>query len=115
MAYTTAGKNAMLDHLASEIGYVSAHTANPGNSGANEVSGGGYARAAIAMGSASGGAIDSSSVPTLTIPASTTVTHLAVWDSATGGVCLAYKDVDAETYGSAGTMDVTDADFDLNS
>ena len=36
--------------------YLSAHSADPGTTGASELSGGGYARQAIVFGSASGGA-----------------------------------------------------------
>ena len=42
----TAGRNAAADGIADIVGLASLHTANPGTSGnANEVSGGGYARA----------------------------------------------------------------------
>lgn len=68
--------------------YVSLHTAAPGLTGANEVSGNAYARTAVTMGAPTGGAGVSTS--TVTFPAPTpanwgTVTHFGIWDASTGG------------------------------
>lgn len=71
--------------------YMSQHTADPGLTGANEVTGNAYARTAIAMGAPAGGAgVNSAAV---TFPAPTpaawgTVTHFGVWDAPTGGNLL---------------------------
>lgn len=112
MPYTTAGKNAMLDALG--VTHVSAHDGAPGDSGANEISGGSYARQSITFASASSGAIDSSNTPVIPIPAGATVDQLGFWDSLSGGNCLATADVTNEVFGSAGNYTVTDADLDLN-
>lgn len=113
MPYSTAGKNAMLDALG--ITHVSAHTADPGDTGANEVTGGSYARQAITFGAAAAGAIDSSNQPTIPIPGGTTVTHIGFWDALTGGNFLASGDVTDEVFGSDGNYVLSDCDLDLNS
>lgn len=85
MPFTTAGKNQMLDNLG--VTHVSAHTADPGDTGANEVSGGSYARQSITFGAAAAGALDSSNTPVIPIPAGTTVTHLGFLD------CVDWRDL----------------------
>lgn len=112
MPFTNAGKNQMLDNLG--VTHVSAHTADPGDTGANEVSGGSYARQPITFGSAASGAIDSSNTPVIPIPAGVTVTHLGYWTALTGGECRATSDITDEAFGSAGNLTVSDADLDLN-
>lgn len=97
------------------ITHLSAHTADPGDSGINEVVGGSYARQAITFNAAAGGAIDSSNQPAVPIPAATTVTHLGFWSALSAGSFLGGKILSApETFGSAGTLNLTDADLDLN-
>ena len=115
MPYSTAGKNAMLDHLRTLADFVSVHTGNPGDTGASEVSGGSYARGAITFNAASAGSIDSSAQPDINIPSGTTVTHLGFWSAATGGTFYGSGTIASETYGSAGVLSVVDANLDLNS
>ena len=112
MPFTTAGKNIMLD--ASTITHVSAHDGAPGDTGANEISGGSYARQSITFSSAASGAIDSSNQPVIPIPSGTTVAHLGFWTASSGGTCVATADVTDEVFASAGNYTVTDADLDLN-
>lgn len=121
MPYTTYAKNAMLDRAAGtpkgfgEMAlYVSAHTADPGDTGTNEVTGGSYARKSITWNAPSGGSIDSSNQPVLDIPSGTTVTHIGLFDASTSGNFVASANVTDETFGSDGTYTITDADFDLN-
>ena len=70
--------------------YVSLHTADPGNTGANEVSGGAYARQSVAFAQLSGPnpTVDANSA-IVTFAAATapwgTITHFGVWDAATAG------------------------------
>jgi hypothetical protein len=87
--------------------YVSLHTANPGETGADELTtAGAYARASIsstlANWAATQGGTDASSgssgqtenLATISFPTPTanwgTVTHFAVWDAASGGNPLLY-------------------------
>lgn len=117
MPYVDASKNAMLNELASLAGYASLHTASPGTTGANEVSGGSpaYARKAITWNAASSGSVDSSNAPVFDVPSGTTVTHVGLWSAATAGTFYGYADVTDETFGSQGTYTLSDFDFDLNS
>lgn len=55
------------------IAYVSLHTASPSTTGANEVSGGGYARQACSWNAASGSAKTNSSALTFTTSGDTTL------------------------------------------
>jgi hypothetical protein len=75
--------------------YVSLHTADPGNTGTSEVTGGSYARQLAGFGAPA----DDSGVRAITnganvdftgMPAAT-VTHFAIWDAATSGNPL-YKE-----------------------
>jgi hypothetical protein len=66
--------------------YVSVHTADPGETGASEVTGGGYGRqgpttfSAAASGTTSNTAqIDFTNIPAVT------ATHIGLWDAATAG------------------------------
>jgi hypothetical protein len=72
--------------------YVSLHSADPGDTGASELSGGGYARAAVTNNStnfpaASGG--EKANANPIEFPEATAdwpqATHFGVWDASTGG------------------------------
>lgn len=122
MPYSTYLKNKWLDALRNTsfsvtTVYASLHTASPGDTGANEVSGGSpaYARKSVTFSAASAGAIDSSNAPAFDVPASTTVTHVGFWDASTGGNFLGYADVTDEVFAGQGTYTLSDADLDLNS
>ena len=111
MPYTTTGKNTMLDALG--VTHVSAHTAAPGETGLNEVSGGSYARQSITFTAAAAAAKDSSNTPAVPIPAATTVTHIGYWDALTVGNFLGFDDITDETFGAAGTLTLSDVDLTL--
>lgn len=72
--------------------YVALHTGDPGEDGsADELSGNGYQRQEVEFAAASGGATEN--VSQLTFGPNTdsnwgTVTHISVWDAASGGNCL---------------------------
>ena len=80
MSVSTYMKNAVLDAFFG-VGTVtmSLHTADPGVSGANEVTGGSYARQTLVYGSAASGAIKN--LETVTFPnlPAGTVTHAGFW------------------------------------
>lgn len=67
--------------------YVSAHTADPGTTGASEVTGGSYARVAATLPTGANGTGTSGQV-TLNIPAGTTVKWLGLWTAASGGTFI---------------------------
>jgi len=80
MSLTTAAKNSMLNALS--IDTASLHTAFPGVTGANEVTGGApaYARKAVTFGVAAGGTRSLSASVTFDVPA-TTVRWFGFWVS----------------------------------
>jgi hypothetical protein len=66
-------------------GFVSLHTADPGTSGATEVSGGTYARVAVTWAAASGGSVANSNALTINLPASTTAGWFGIWSASSAG------------------------------
>lgn len=74
--------------------YISLHTADPGETGANEVSAGWYARQTIAFAAADTGTPANGAVNTGTPTFSAvtgsdvTITHVALWDASSAGNCL---------------------------
>jgi len=116
MPYSTLGKNAMLNALAALAVFVSLHDNDPGDNGANEISGGSpaYARKAITWNAASGGSIDDSNVPVFDVAAGKTVKYVGFWSAVSGGTFYGAAAVTNETFGAQGTYTLTDADIDLN-
>lgn len=80
MSVTVNGKNEMLDAL--DVVSLSLHTAFPGATGANEVTGGSYARQAVTFGAAAAGVRTLSAASNVPVPA-TSVGWAGLW--ATGG------------------------------
>lgn len=68
--------------------YVSLHTANPGTTGANEATGGSYARQAGSWGAASGGSISNDTAINFTSMPASTITHVGLWTASSGGTFL---------------------------
>lgn len=111
--YTIAARNKMLDALG--VTHVSLHSADPTDTGLNELASGNYARESITYNAASAGNIDSSNVPAVGVTAGDTVAYVGYWDALTGGTFLAYSAVSApEVYSNDGTFTITDSDLDLN-
>lgn len=81
-----AAVNGVRSMLTSGVGYLSAHTADPGATGANEVAG--DTRGSSTFPTASGGTGSTGTQTSITIPSAastTTVTHVGVWTAATAG------------------------------
>lgn len=114
--YSTLGKNAMLDALAGLAVFVSLHEGDPGDNGANEISGGSpaYTRKGITWNPADGGSLDSSNQPVFDVPAGKTVSFVGFWSALSGGVFYGAADVVDEVFAAQGTYTLTDADLDLN-
>ena len=68
--------------------YLSAHSADPGTTGASELSGGGYARQTIVFGSASGGVVSNNAAIAIPTSGATAVSHFGVWSASTAGTYL---------------------------
>ncbi len=121
MPYSTYQKNKWLDtwrnvSFAVTQTYASLHTANPGDTGTSEVTGGSpaYARKAINWNAATAGTLDDSTAPVFDVPAAATVAFVGLWDAATAGNWLGYADVTDEAFAAQGTYTVTDMDANLN-
>jgi hypothetical protein len=65
--------------------YVSLHTDDPGETGANEVTGGSYARQSCAFDPAGSGLADNTAAVTFTDMPAETITHIGLWDDPTAG------------------------------
>ncbi|WP_280389784.1 phage tail fiber protein [Nocardia wallacei] len=86
--------------------YVSLHTSDPGSTGANELSGGSYARV---QGTWTSGTTGTLSMPELTFnsPAAT-ITHVGLWSASTAGTFYDKAAlVPNITLSGAGTVKVT--------
>ena len=94
--------------------YVSLHTADPGETGASEVSGGSYARQAGSFSVASGGAVENDANINFTDMPATTVTHVGVWDAASAGNFLWGGALSASKTTNAGdTFQIASGDLDV--
>lgn len=87
MALSNTALQTLYTSLKGMGAYVSAHTADPGTTGANEVSGAGYNRvqATLPAGSNGAGTAPAVSIP---IPAGVEVKWIGVWSAATGGTFI---------------------------
>lgn len=68
--------------------YISLHSADPGTTGASELSGGSYARVAITWNAATGGSVTGPALAagvSINIPASTTAAYFGIWSALTTG------------------------------
>ena len=115
MPYSADGKNAMLNALGALAVKASLHTADPGESGTNEVTGGdpAYAKKTIAWSAAGSGTMNLNGTAVFDVPAGTTVAFVGFWNT---GATTFYgsADVTNEVFAAQGTYTLTDADLDLN-
>lgn len=97
MAYSTTARNAMLDHLASLIDFVSIHSAYPGTTGTDEISGGSpaYARQSVTWNAASGGAVTAVSDLVFDVALGTTTAWVGFWSAVSGGTYYGSTPVEA--------------------
>lgn len=116
MALSNAGKNVMLDALGAVAVYASLHTADPGTTGASEVSGGSpaYARKSVTWNTAASGNLDNSNTSVFDVPGSTTVAYFGLWSASSGGTFYGGGSLSAsETFASQGQYTLSDADVTL--
>lgn len=98
-------RNILATRFATEATHLSLHTGDPSTTGANELAGGSYARAALSWGSASSGAVTASAVA-FSVPASTTIAYIGFWTASSGGTFLESRLVSV-TFVTAGTYGPT--------
>lgn len=87
---SVAARNAATDAVTALGGFVSMHTADPGTTGASEVTGAPYARQLSTLPAASTGSSTGSqvSVPMPTGAGTTTITHWGLWTLVSGGAWI---------------------------
>lgn len=104
MSFVNAFFDPALDGGASVTVTASLHTASPGATGANEVSGGAYSRQPVTWAPANGGAVQSAQPVTWNVPASTTVTHVGFRNAS--GTWLGFITIPdgGEDFTAAGTL-----------
>lgn len=126
MAKSDTHANEILDAIGDgtlSATHISLHTGDPGGTGANEVSGGSYARVQVNQNgttqpywnTASGSAMDNNGA--ITFPeggADASVTHVGIWDASTAGNFLRGGALDSGfTYGSSTTPEFADQALEL--
>ena len=105
--------NALLNGAADQ--WVSLHTADPGETGASEVTGGSYVRKQVPMDPWVTGVVDNTGAITWIGMPATTITYVGIWDAETtghfliGGLLTVPKTLNAgDTFQiNAGDLDVT--------
>lgn len=108
MGLTVNGRNERLNDMAADYTTMSLHTADPGETGASEVTGGSpaYARiASIAWNAASNGSITMSSVPVFNVPGAVTVAYVGFWKGAVFQAGYALTTAQAFSYQGTLTFD----------
>ena len=95
--------------------YVSLHTADPGETGASEATGGSYARQSAAFDAASAGATANSAIIDFTLMPAATITHVGIWDASTSGNFLWGGALAAsKTTNSGDTFRIAAGDLDVS-
>lgn len=113
MSISNYYEDAIMTQLATDATHVSLHTGDPGETGANEVAGGSYARQAVTWGAVSGGAMSNSAALDFTSMPACTVTHAALWDDVSAGNCLWSGTATNKTLGAGDTYQVAIGDLDV--
>jgi hypothetical protein len=105
---TGTQKENLAVHYGTKAVTASLHTADPGTTGASEVTGGSpaYARKALtwAAGTAGDGVVTSSA--TFDVPGGVTVTHAGLWSGDATPVFLDSVDITDQAFASQGTLKV---------
>ena len=122
--FTDFMENKIIDHMLRNQAYTPPATvyvalfttATTDAGGGTEVSGGAYARQAVTLSAASGGASENSA--DITFPQATadwgTITHVALMDALTGGNMLMHTALDAsKTVNNGDTFKINAGDLDV--
>ncbi len=91
MPLAAAGETRVLNGLLTSV-YVSLHTGDPSTSGANEVTGGSYARQAGSFSNSGSNPTTAANSGAIQFPQASanwgTITHFGIWSAASGGSYL---------------------------
>ena len=94
--------------------YASLHTSAPGETGANEVSGGGYVRKAVSFVAPTNKTSESNADLEFTNMPACTVTHIGVWSAASAGSFIWGGNLTVQRVLSEGdTLKISAGDFDV--
>lgn len=108
--FSATGEDAALDGsngLGGGGTWISLHSASPATTGANEISGGSYARVQTTW-SGSGGGSKAGSQVTINVPASTTIEYFGIWSASSSGNYIGGGPLpNNESYTGAGTYLLT--------
>lgn len=109
-ASSTAENNALTGAagLTTAASFFGLNSADPGTTGASEISGGSYARVAITWGTASAGSVaNATTALVVNVPASTTVDFFSTWSLISAGVYQIGGALNTSvTFNTAGTFTV---------
>jgi hypothetical protein len=111
--FTPAAENLALEGIVGTSGtpknrHISLHTADPGTTGASEVTGGAYTREETTWTYPPTSSQVTGSSVTCDVPSGVTITHWGLWSALTAGTFLYGGLLPAsETFGSNGTYAVT--------
>ena len=111
--FTTAVFDELLVTFAGLATQMSLHTADPGGSGASEVSGPGYSRQPVAWTAPGGGEVSVDGLVEFEVPAATTVVYAGFWDDSAGwlgSVALA----DPESFAGPGFLELEPVTIAIN-
>jgi len=105
MPFNTTILNTALEAMADRIVSVSLHTGNPGTTGANELTGGGYTRQTPTWGTAAAGVIETTASMVFPIAAGNSISYVGLWD--TGPVFVGSAQISpAEIFNNDGQLTV---------
>jgi hypothetical protein len=116
MPLNDTAKTLMLDALGAVAVFASAHSADPGTTGTDEVAGGtpAYIRKAIAWAAAAAGSMaKTASAVVFDIEGGDTVAFVGYWSAETAGTFYGSADVTDEVFGGQGTYTLTAATCSL--
>jgi hypothetical protein len=104
---STTLANTMLTAAQTPCAYLSIHSADPGTTGASELSGGSYARVAVSWAAAASGSMANSNTLTINIPTSTTAAYFGLYSASTAGTYEVGGALSAsQTFNTAGTYSI---------
>lgn len=99
MSFTVDALNIAADAVAGVITHASLHSADPGANGADELTGGSYARQTVTFAAAANGEASVNNAPMFDVPPSATIAYVGFWENTTFRVGV---QVPTETYSANG-------------
>jgi hypothetical protein len=101
--FSATGEADAVAGFTGDFTYISLHTGSPGTTGANEVTGGAYARVQTTWTSGAGTPV------TISVPSGVTVDYFGMWSAVSAGTYGGGGTCPTQTYAGAGTYLLTPA------